>query len=239
MPSREFPVTNLLIDFLPKKQRENILKLCTSVDLEFGSILHEANKPYQHVYFPVSGFISRLAKVADHPPLEMGLIGNEGMLGSGVVLGVNLAAMQSIVQGSGTALQIPVAQFEGELRKNSNLIILFNRYIYTIMQQLTQSAICIHYHDIEMRLARWLLMTHDRAHKNTFFLTHIFLAHMLGVRRSGVSLAASALRKRNLIAYSRGEITILDRAGLEAASCGCYREMIETYKWILIGKGGK
>jgi len=235
MPIRVAPTSNYLIESLPERKRKRILKLCTLEDLEFGTILCEAHEPYKYIYFPISGFVSLIAKVAEDPPLEMGLIGNEGMLGTSVVLGVNIAPMQSIVQGSGTALRIPVVQFELELRKNPDAVILFNRYIYTLMQQLAQAGICVHYHEIENRLARWLLMTHDRAQNNTFFLTHIFLAHMLGVRRSGVSLAASALRDKKLIKYSRGEITILDRKGLEAASCGCYCVMTETYKRILVG----
>lgn len=235
MPSRAEPLKNRLIASLPENRRNRILTLCTSVDLEFGTIMGEANEPYQHVYFPISGFISLVATAENHPQMEMGLIGNEGMLGASLVLGVNVAPMQSIVQGSGTALQIPAAQFQRELRRNPEMIILFNRYIYTLMQQLVQATTCIHYHQIDMRLARWLLMTHDRAHKNTFFLTHICLAHMLGVRRSGISLAASALRKQNLIDYARGKITILDRKGLEAASCKCYRIMTELYDRIIFG----
>ena len=235
MPRSVLPLQNRLIELLPEKQRNRLLKQCTTVNFEFGAVLGEANEPHQYAYFPISGFISLVTSVEDHPPLEMGLIGNEGMLGTSLVLGINLAPMQSIVQGSGIALRLPVPQFEQELKRGPEMTVLLNRYIYTLMQQLTQATTCIHYHPIEKRLARWLLMTHDRAHKNTFHLTHFFLSHMLGVRRSGISLAASALRKKFLIDYTRGEITVLDRKGLEAESCRCYQTMTTTYEKIISG----
>lgn len=229
----KIPVTNLLIEALPARQRNRLLKHCTLVDLEFGTVLCEANQPYQHVYFPLSGFISLIAVMAESSPLEVGLVGNEGMLGLGAALGVDSTLTQSVVQGSGTALRLPVAQFQQELLASPALALLLNRYIYVSMQQFAQAAICIHLHEIEARLARWLLMTNDRAHGDTFLLTHEFLARMLGVRRSGVSIAASALRDKSLISYARGNIMILDRKGLEAISCSCYRTMLGHYDALL------
>jgi CRP-like cAMP-binding protein len=203
------------------------------VDLEFGTVICEADESYRHVYFPLTGFISVIAVGAGNPSLELGLIGNEGMLGIGLALGVNRALKQSVVQGSGTALRIPVAQFQREILTNPALVNLLNRYIFILMQDLAQSAVCLHYHDIESRLARWLLMTNERAHGDTFMLTHGFLARMLGVRRSGISIAASELRKKSLISYSRGKIQVMDRKGLEAVSCSCYRAMLEHYDKLL------
>jgi CRP-like cAMP-binding protein len=229
----DIPVTNFLLEALPARQHARILKHCTLVDLSFGTVLCEANQCYQHVYFPLTGCISSIAVVADNPPLELGLIGNEGMLGASVVLGVNSALVRSVVQGAGTALRITVAQFQRQLRANPDLAILLNHYIYMSMQQLAQAAVCIHFHEIEARLACWLLMTHDRAHGEVFQLTHVLLARILGVRRSGVSIAASALRKKSLISYARGKIVVVDRKGLEAASCSCYGAMLGQYSGLL------
>lgn len=234
MAIQEPTVTNLLIDSLSTRQKKRFLKLCTQIELDFDSVVCEFNQTYQYVYFPLTGFISLIALEVDLPPLEVGLIGNEGMLGVDVVLGVTIAPLQSIVQGSGTALRIPLEKFQQELKADPGLVILLNRYIHVSMQQLIQMAVCIHFHEIEARLARWLLMTNDRAHKNSFRLTHAFLAKMLGVRRSAVSIAANALRKKKLIAYSRGQIEILDRKGLESASCSCYSTMKRYYEAALI-----
>ena len=233
MVIRKIPVTNLLIEALPARQRNRFLKLCTLVDMEFGTVLCEVNQPYRYIYFPLAGFISLIVVMAKTSPLEVGLVGNEGLLGLGAALGVDSALTQSVVQGSGTALRISVAQFQHELLASPALALVVNRYIYVSMQQFAQAAICIHLHEIEARLARWLLMTNDRAHGDTFLLTHEFLARMLGVRRSGVSIAAKSLRVKSLISYARGNIRILDRKGLEMASCSCYRTMLGHYDALL------
>lgn len=233
MSSRLTPVSNQLIQSLPPGVRHKLLKRCALVDWTFGHIICEADQRYKHVYFPVTGFISLLTKEDNHHPLEVGLIGHEGMLGTSLVLGVNNAPLQSVVQGAGTALSIPVDQFQGVLLDCPGLSTLLMRYIYVLMQQLTLAGACLHFHTVESRLARWLLMTQDRVRGDTLHLTHALLAYMLGVRRSSVSLAAESLQKQQLISYSRGTITILDRKGLEAASCECYQRMAEYYVRIM------
>jgi CRP-like cAMP-binding protein len=222
-------ILSCLIEGLPSKQRKLLLKGCEPVDLVFGTVLCEADQLISHAYFPLSGFISLVTMLDGHQPLEMGLIGNEGMLGATLALGVNQAPMRAVVQGSGTALRISSALFKQALVDCPALLRALKRYLYVLMMQLSQSAACTHFHEIEPRLARWLLMTHDRAHADHFYLTHEYLADMLGVRRSGVSIAAGALQQRKLISYSRGEIHILDRAGLEAAACGCYTAVRDDY----------
>lgn len=199
------------------------------VDLSFGTILCEPDQRYRHVYFPLTGFISVVAKVGGHQPLEMGMIGNEGMLGVTLVLGIGVAPLRGVVQGSGSALRMTVAQLRRGLRDSPSLLRVLNRYLYVLMAQLSQTTICTRFHEVEARLARWLLMTHDRAHAGHFHLTHEFLADMLGVRRSAVTIAAGALRERKLISYVRGEIRVLSRQGLEAASCECYRAGVDDY----------
>lgn len=223
-------VVNRLIAGLPRKERKRILDHCDLVDLAFGEILCESDKPISHVYFPVTGFISQLTIITGHPPLEMGLIGNEGMLGASLMLGVNFAPLRALVQGNGSALRISTAEFQRDLAECPSLHRVLNRYLYVTMAQLSQTAACNHFHEIEPRLARWLLMTHDRAHSNHFHLTHEFLADMLGVRRSGITVAAGALQGKNLIGYTRGEISILDRSGLEAAACECYEAVNHDYR---------
>jgi CRP-like cAMP-binding protein len=224
---------NRLIKGLPRKEQHKILEHCETVDINFGDILCEPGQVIQHVHFPLTGFISLVTTLSGHEPLEMGLIGNEGMLGVTLMLDVKTVPMRAVVQGAGTVLRISSPHFQRALLDNPSLRPTLNRYLYTLMAQLAQSAACTHFHEIEPRLARWLLMTHDRSHANHFHLTHDFLANMLGVRRSGITIAAGALQIRNLIHYARGEISVLDRKGLEAASCECYKALINDYKQVL------
>ena len=228
------PVANRLIESLPRKDRIRIEQLCEPVELVFGTALCEPDQQFRYVYFPLTGFISLVTTLDGHRPLEMGLIGNEGMLGATLVLGVDAAPMAAVVQGAGTALRMTVAQLLQELDDHSELRRTLKRYVYILMAQLSQSAACTHFHEIEPRLARWLLMTHDRAHADHFHLTHEYLADMLGVRRSGVTVAAGALQLKKLIRYRRGEISILDRDGLEAASCECYSALADDYARLLV-----
>lgn len=223
------PVTNRLIQALPQKDRARLLARCEPVALTLDTILCEPNQPITQVYFPLTGFISLVATVNGHPPLEMGLIGDEGMLGATLALGVDTAPLRAVVQGAGDALRMSAARLKQDITDSPPLRRVLDRHLYVVMAHLSQAAACTRFHETEPRLARWLLMTHDRAHANHFHLTHQFLADMLGVRRSAVTIAAGALKRRKLISYSRGEINILDRSGLEAASCECYRALIEDY----------
>ena len=220
---------NRLIDSLPRKESKRLLALCEVVSLEFGTVLSERDEPIAYAYFPITSFISLLTTLSGHPPLEMGLIGSEGMLGGTLSLGVNAAPLRAVVQGPGSALRINAAVLKRLLPESPVLQRTLHRYVYVMMAQLSQTAACNHFHEIEPRLARWLLMTHDRAHADHFHLTHEFLADMLGVRRSGITVAAGALQAKKLIGYTRGEISILDRRGLEAASCECYAAVNEDY----------
>ncbi len=197
--------------------------------MAFGSVLCEADHPYQYVYFPLTGFISLVAVVDRHQPLELGLIGNEGMLGASLLLGVPNAPLRAVVQGTGTALRMSAKQLRSELDDSPALQKAMGRYLYVLMAQLSQTTVCTRFHEVEARLARWLLMTHDRAHADNFHLTHQFLADMLGVQRSAVTIAAGVLQSRMLIRYTRGQIHILSREGLEATSCECYAAVIEDY----------
>ena len=216
------PVANRLLARLPGGERRRILQQADRVELRFGTVLCEPDEPLTHVYFPLTASISLMMPMSGRHPLEMSLIGNEGMLGTTLALGMNAMPLRAFVQGSGTALRIATARFRRDLARSPALLRRLNRYAYVLMAQLSQTAACTRFHGVEARLARWLLLSHDRAHADQFHLTHKFLAGMLGVRRSGVSIAAGDLQRRELISYTRGEITVLDRKGLEAASCECY-----------------
>jgi CRP-like cAMP-binding protein len=213
---------NHLIDLLPAHDRSRLLALCESVELVFGEALQEAGTPTRHVYFPVDGFISLLTPIEGHPALEVGMVGREGMVGAQVVLGVDESAMRVLVQGAGASLRIGVASFWKELARSQAMQALFDRYVHVLMTQAATSAGCLRFHHIAQRLARWLLMSQDRAHQDQFHITHEFLAGMLGVRRVGVTLAAGELARSGLITYHRGQLTVLDRAGLEHVACSCY-----------------
>lgn len=227
------PVTNRLLASLPRAERKLILERCETVQLEFGSVLCEADEPFRQVYFPLTSFISLIATVTGHQPLEMGLIGNEGVLGVTLILGINEAPLKAVVQGPGSALRMSVGQFQKVRRESPVLMRGLNRYLYVLMAQLSQTTACTRFHEVEARLARWLLMTHDRAHGDHFHLTHQYLADMLGVRRSGITVAAGLLQQRGYIHYVRGEIQIIDRDGLESASCECYEAVVDDYARLL------
>jgi CRP-like cAMP-binding protein len=227
------PAANRLLTGLPRRDRHHLLANCDKVDLVFGDLLYEPRKRMRHVYFPISGFVSLMTPVDGHASLEVGLIGNEGMLGISLMLGVNVSSLNALVQGGGPAQRMTAALFRRELNRGQALRQNLNRYLYVLMSQLAQSVACTHFHMVEARLARWLLMTQDRAHGDEFHVTHESLGDMLGARRVGVTKAASSLQSRKLITYRRGDIRVIDRDGLEAAACGCYQVVNDTYEKVM------
>ena len=232
-PMKREPTPNLLLAGLPHKDRQHLLAGCERVELTFADVLREPADPIRHVYFPCDSFISLVIPVNSRASLEVELVGNEGMVGVPLMLGVNDSPLRAVVQGSGTALRMDAESFSRELASSLALRQKLQRYTCVLLAQLAQTAACNRFHLLDARLARWLLVTHDRAHSNQFHLTHEVLAQMLGVRRVGVTNAAGLLQKRKLVSYSRGNITVLDRVGLEAVACGCYRTVQDTYERIL------
>jgi CRP-like cAMP-binding protein len=222
-----------LLAALPECDMRRTLAGCEAVELAFADVLHSPGELLRHVYFPTGSFISLVMPVDASASLEVGLVGDEGMFGVPLALGVNVSPVRAVVQGAGSALRMDAATFRRELGRSPALRRGMARYVFVHLSQLAQTAACTRYHVVEARLARWLLMTQDRAHAASFHVTQEFLAMMLGVRRVGVTKAASALQKRSLIRYHRGDVTVVDRRGLKAASCGCYQADREAYDRIL------
>ena len=219
----EIPVANDLLGAMPRQAYRHMQTSLESVELSYGQVLYEPMGSIRHVYFPIDCLVSLLTAVDQNRTLEVGMVGNEGMVGMPMAMGIRVSAVRALVQGSGTALRMTAARFRTEFKNNLPLQRALFRYNHLLMAQISQTAACNRFHDAEHRLARWLLMTSDRLHADEFLLTHEFLGHMLGVRRVGVTKAAGALHLRKLIDYSRGKIRILDREGLEEAGCTCYR----------------
>jgi CRP-like cAMP-binding protein len=217
----------------------SVIATCERIELEFADVLCESGERIEHVYFPVESFISLITTLDDRNQLEVGIVGDEGMFDVSLVLGIKVASHRAVVQGAGLALRMTTATFARHLNKHPLFQKELHRYVYVLMQQLALTAACSHYHDTSARLARWLLLTCDRAHADHFRLTHEFLAYMLGVRRVGITEAATALQKRGLIEYRRGQIVILNGPGLQKAACSCYRQATHLYEHTMSAPRGK
>lgn len=216
------PATNRLLAALPKKERRSLMSELEQVPMPFAEVLYEQGERIRYVYFPNDSIASLLAEVADRSALEVGLIGNEGLAGISVFMGVERSPHRVIVQGTGTAMRMKASALRKESDGTGSLRRLLHLYAHSLLTQVSRTAACNRFHMVDARLARWLLMSSDRLGADEFLLTQDFISDMLGVRREGVSKAAGVLQKNELINYSRGRIKVLDRAGLEAVSCDCY-----------------
>ena len=216
-------VANRLLAALPEKEYQRLLPELEQVKLSFAEVLYKPGTSILYVYFPNDSIVSLLAEVAECSTLEVGLVGNEGMAGISVFMGLNTSRYRALVQGAGTAMRMKASALRTESDRVGSLHRLLRRYAHSLLTQVSQSAACNRFHTVDARLARWLLMTRDRLRSDEFRLTQEFMSNMLGVRREGVTRAASALQRQKLISYSRGRITVLDRDGLEAVSCKCYK----------------
>ena len=227
-PAGALDAGNRLLASLPESDLKHLAALFDTVTVDVGDVLYEPGQPIGHIYFPGDCLISLLAVAEGRMTLEVGSVGREGVLGASVALGHELAQVRAVVQRSGSASRISRADFCAEFAQLDSLQRLLYRYTDTLLAQAIQIAVCSRFHVLEARLARSLLITRDRLQSEKFHLTHEFLAHTLGVRRVGVTKAASALQQQKLITYSRGNIEILDSAGLEAVSCRCYELVKDT-----------
>jgi CRP-like cAMP-binding protein len=211
-----------LLAALPQRDSRRFLAGCRPVELAFGEVLATAGERIDHVHFPVAAFASQTTPFNGGTSLNVGLIGDEGMVGIALVIGVDVSPLHTVVRGGGLALRMDAVVFRRQLAGSAALLRLLNRYFYVLMGQLAQTVACTRFHLLEARLARLLLMTQDRAHSNDVHVTHEVFAGMLGMRRAGVTIAATSLQRRELITYRRGDITVLDRDGLKDIACECY-----------------
>ena len=221
------PVENQILLSLSNNEYDFILPNLEAVNLPYGRILYHSGDSISYAFFPNSGMCSLLATTEDGSTIEVGMVGNEGLVGVPVVLGMNSMPYEVTVQVQGSALRVGVNLLIEVFNQHGLLHDRLLRYTYSLITQISQSAACNRFHTVEQRLCRWLLTTCDRAKSDHFRLTHEILSHMLGSRRQGVTEAASAIKHLGLISYNRGQITVLDRSGLEAASCECYNVIKE------------
>jgi len=226
-------IRNRILGALPAVEFALVVANLTSVDLELGQTLHRAGEEIAYVYFPEIGFISVMAVLSEGAPLEIGLIGGEGVAGVSVILGAKTSYTEAMCQTGGAAHRMTVPAFLNAAERAPRLRDLLLKYVHVFEIQVAQTAACNAHHEVSQRLARWLLAAHDRSGVPELSLTQDLIAVMLGVRRSTVSVAAGALQRAGLIQYQHGRITIEDRPGLEAAACECYRAVVGEYRKLL------
>ena len=221
--------SNALLKALPPGDLARLSKILERASVAAGQVLYEA-RTITHVYFPLDCLVSLVAPLKGHPPVEVALVGCEGMVGTPLALGARVSSVRAVVHGPGTALRAGAAAFSDEFARNAGLRLGVHRYVHRLMGQLTQIAACNTFHTIEARVARWLLMTRDRMAPGELVVTQESLARMLGVRRVGVTIAAGNLQRDGLIAYSRGRIAIIDDAQLARRACECYGVVSQLYE---------
>jgi CRP-like cAMP-binding protein len=229
-------LANRLLGALPERELKQLQPHLEEVDLRFEQVLYEPEEEIEYVYFLNGGVISLLTKMESGERVEIATVGNEGMVGTPIVLGALSMHDQAICQVPGTALRMPARTLLRMMDKIPNLRGMMNKYMQGLVIQFTQGVACNRLHTVEERCARWLLMTHDRVGTDNFPLTQEFLALMLGVRRPSVSVVAGQLQRAGLIKYTRGSITVMDREGLEDAACECYGVIVHQFE-KLFGKG--
>jgi CRP-like cAMP-binding protein len=226
------PAQNRLISMLPPADRKRVLARCERTVHDIEEVLAEEGEPIKYAWFPTTGAISQI-QPSESGWIEVALVGYEGMVGIGLVVGVPRSLVIATTQAAGELLRMPARAFSAEMEKSGAFRRIIGSYAFVQMKQMTLAVACNRYHLVEQRLARWLLMAGDRARSRRFRMTHDVLAQMLGVRRPGVTSAASALQGRGLIRYNRGTVDILDRPGLEQAACECYRLQLEAYQQVM------
>jgi CRP-like cAMP-binding protein len=213
---------NRLLDLLSPNDLEQLRPYLQPLTFEYKQVLYEPNVRIEWVHFPITGVASLVNTMKDGSAVEVGTIGNEGMVGVPIVLGDSIDPSSAYVQVPGSGLRLPASILEEKLRGSSSMRRVMLHYAHAFFSQIMQSAACAHFHSLDQRCCRWLLMTHDRVQSNKFMLTQEFLGMMLGVRRSSVTQAARELKKRKIIDYRRGQVTVLDRPLLERCACECY-----------------
>jgi hypothetical protein len=225
-------VSNHLIEKLPADIRRRLLDACCPVELPLSELISERDELTTHVYFPTTAFISLISMADSRAGVELGMIGREGMLGAHLCLNVYTSPLRGVVQGKGQAWRIPVDEFIDQMQASSTLLNLMQRYVYALNSQQATSAACLRFHQLDQRLARWLLMSQDRSQDEFLPLTNEFLAYMIGVRKVGSAIASSTLLREGMVEYRHGQIRVIDRDRLKTASCSCYASDNQTYQTL-------
>ncbi|HEY9285444.1 MAG TPA: Crp/Fnr family transcriptional regulator [Pyrinomonadaceae bacterium] len=216
---------NRILAALPREEYERLAPRMQPCAFEQGDSIYEPNEPIEHAYFPLGGMVSVLTPMQDGSSVEVGVVGREGFLGFPPLIGIESAPTNTMSQIPGPALKIEAGVLKQEFDRGGTLQLILNRYIHAQVTQLSQVAACNRLHDVNERLARWLLLAHDRVEEDRLQLTHEFLSQMLGANRATVSLTAGVFQQAGLIRYTRGMVTVLNRVGLETAACECYGVM--------------
>lgn len=216
------PGRNRLLELLPEADRKRLLGTMERISPKYGDLVFERNEPVTHVDFPLGAVVSIVVIMEDGAMVEAGTVGNEGMSGLPLLLGAQRSPSRAFYQIPGESLRMPARVFQQEIAARGALYDLAQRYAQSFLVQVSQSAACNRVHPVERRLCRWILMSHDRVGSDRLLLTQEIMSQMLGVRRASVSVVAGTLQKAGFIRYSRGALTVLDRAGLEASACECY-----------------
>lgn len=231
--TKEQAKTNYLLDLLGNVDVERIVPKLSSVELELGKVLYESGEKMEYAYFPMTAIVSLLYIMESGSTAEIGVIGNDGIVGLSLLLGGETTTNRAVVQSAGTALKISSRDLKEEFKRGERFQEFLLRYTQALMTQISQTAVCNRLHPIEQQLCRWLLLSHDRLHTDKLVMTHDLISNMLGVRREGITLAAKKLAARKLISNRRGTMTVIDREGLEAAACECYDVVRAEYGRLL------
>ena len=233
MPIRRSGTGNRLLDRLPKEEYDRLVPLLKLVHLAAEQDLYDVDDPIPHVYFPKTGMVSLVTLLEDGRQVESGTIGNEGLVGLAVVLGLEFSTHRVMSQVAGDSLRLGVSPFMEVVKRSPQLYSLLQRYVAVSLRSTAQIVACNTLHPVPERLCRWLLMIHDRVATDVFSITQEFLAEMLGVRRQTISIIAGTLQKAGLTTYRRGVVRIIDRKGLEEGACECYEAMKGFYDRIV------
>jgi len=233
MSAPDSPHQNHLIDALPAGDYERIAPHLALIPMKLGDVLYESGDQLRYVYFPTTCILSLLYVMEDGASAEIAVVGNEGILGISLFMGGNTTPSRAIVQGAGQAYRLKAVLLKDEFNRYGPTMHLLLRYTQALITQMAQTAVCNRHHSVDQQLCRWLLLCLDRLSSNEISMTQELIANMLGVRREGVTEAAGKLQDAGLIRYQRGRITVVDRPGLEARCCECYKVVKTEFDRLL------
>src|SRR6187397_2206533 len=216
------PRDNHILDALPDEERDRLFPYLSFVSMPLGKVLYESGETLKHIYFPTDSIVSLLYVMKDGASAEIAVVGNEGAIGVALFMGGETTPSRAIVQSAGSAFRLEGKRLKQEFNRHGQMLHVLLRYTQSLITQMAQTAVCNRHHSVNQQLCRWLLLSLDRLRSNELKMTQELIANMLGVRREGVTAAAGKLQALEIIQYSRGKITVLDRPRLEAMSCECY-----------------